>query len=315
MVSPPLLGTPALGVALPERVVPNAPIAARIGVAEGWIESRTGISERRVLGPDERLSDLATAAAERALDRSGVPRDEIDLVLVATTSADEVMPNTAPLVAHALGLSGAAFDVGAACTGFVAALSLAAGWLESGRARHVLVVGADALHRITDPDDRSTAALFGDGAGALVVGGRLGPRFGPFAFGADGSGAQNILAPRDGLIAMAGQETFRAAVRRLTETIPDAVERAGLGLDDIDLVVVHQANRRILRAVGERLGVPMERVVDCIDRYGNTSAATVPLALWEAEQDGRLREGSRVVLAAFGAGFTWGAGVVEWRGE
>jgi 3-oxoacyl-[acyl-carrier-protein] synthase-3 len=314
MASPAAIGVPALGVALPQRVVANAPIAARLGVDDDWIESRTGIRERRVLAPGERVTDLALLAAERALERAPVAREEIDLVLVATTSSDEVMPNTAPLVAHALGLRCAAFDVGAACTGFVAALSLATGWLETGRARHALVVGADALARITDPDDRATAALFGDGAGALVVGGALGPRFGSFAFGTDGAGAGNILAPRGGTIAMAGYETFRAAVGRLTEAIPAAVARAGLELDDVDLIVVHQANRRILRAVGERLGVPTERIVDCIDRYGNTSAATLPLALWTAEQDGRLVAGSRVVLAAFGAGFTWGAGVVEWGG-
>jgi 3-oxoacyl-[acyl-carrier-protein] synthase-3 len=304
----------ALGVALPEQVVPNAPIAARLGVAEGWIESRTGIRERHVMTPGERVSDLAALAGQRALSRADVPLDEVDLVLVATVSQDEVMPSTAPLVAHALGLDAAAFDVGAACTGFLGALALAAGWLESGRARHALVVGVDALAQRLDPDDRRTAALFGDGAGALLVGGRLGPHFGPFVFGVDGTGAGHIVARHGGTIAMAGQETFRAAVKRLSEAIPAAAERAGIGVDELDLVIVHQANSRILRAVGERLGLAPERVVDCIDRYGNTSAATLPLALWTAEQDGRLRPGDRAVLAAFGSGFTWGAGVVQWRG-
>jgi 3-oxoacyl-[acyl-carrier-protein] synthase III len=242
-----------------------------------------------------------------------VPLDEIDLVLVATTTADEIMPNAAPLVADALGLQHAqAFDVGAACTGYVAALSLAAGMLESGRARHALVIGADLMSRVLDLDDRRTAGLFGDGAGALLIGGRLGPRFGDFAFGVDGTGAGHIHVPRGGHMTMAGQETFRHAVNRLTEAIPAAAERAGLSLDEIDLVVVHQANSRILRSVGERLDLDPERVVDCIGRFGNTSAATIPLALWAAERDGRLVAGSRIVVAAFGAGFQWGAGVVEW---
>jgi len=236
-------------------------------------------------------------------------------VIVATMSADEITPNCAPLVAHALGAEhAAAFDVGAACTGYVAALSLAAGMLDSGRARHGLVIGADLMSRVLDLDDRRTAGLFGDGAGALLVGGELGPRFGDFAFGVDAGGAGHICVPRGGHMAMAGQETFRAAVKRLTEAIPAAAGRAGYTLDEIDLVVVHQANRRILRSVGERLDLAPSRVVDCIELFGNTSAATIPLALWAAEQDGQLHAGSRIVVAAFGAGFQWGAGVVEWTG-
>jgi 3-oxoacyl-[acyl-carrier-protein] synthase-3 len=303
----------AIGIALPERVVPNSEISGRLGVDDSWIETRTGIRERRHARPGERLTDLAIRAGRDAIERSGVPLEEVDLVLVATTTADEVMPNAAPLVADALGLPHAqAFDVGAACTGFVAALSLAAGMLDSGRARHALVIGADLMSRVLDLDDRRTAGLFGDGAGALLVGGRLGPRFGDFAFGVDGDGAPHICVPRGGHMTMAGQETFRAAVKRLTEAIPAAAARAGLGMDEIDLVVVHQANSRILRSVGERLDLDPERVVDCIGRFGNTSAATIPLALWAAERDGRLTAGSRIVVAAFGAGFQWGAGVVEW---
>jgi 3-oxoacyl-[acyl-carrier-protein] synthase-3 len=305
----------AIGVALPERIVGNAQIAERLGVDSGWIETRTGIHERRHAWPEERLTDFAIRAGRDALARAGVPREEVDLVLVATTTQDEVMPNAAPLVAHALGLPHAlAFDIGAACTSFVVAMSAAAGMLESGRARHALVIGADLMSRVLDPDDRRTAALFGDGAAAIVVGGRLGPRFGPFDFGVDGDGAAHIRVPQGGTMAMAGQETFRAAVKRLTEAIPAAAERAGLHLDDIDLIVVHQANQRILRAVGERLEVDPSRIVDCISRYGNTSAATVPLALYEAERAGLLVPGTRSVLAAFGAGFQWGAGVVEWTG-
>jgi 3-oxoacyl-[acyl-carrier-protein] synthase-3 len=305
----------AIGIALPERIVPNAEISGRLGVDDSWIETRTGIRERRHALPGERLTDLAIRAGQEAIDRADVPLDEIDLVLVATTTADEIMPNAAPLVADALGLPHAqAFDVGAACTGFVAALSLAAGMLESGRVRHALVIGADLMSRVLDLDDRRTAGLFGDGAGALLIGGRLGPRFGDFQFGVDAAGAGHIVVPRGGHMAMAGQETFRHAVARLTEAIPAAAARAGLGMDEIDLVVVHQANSRILRSVGERLELDPARVVDCIGRFGNTSAATIPLALWAAERDGRLVPGSRIVVAAFGAGFQWGAGVVEWTG-
>ncbi len=305
----------AIGIALPDNIVANAEIAQRLGVDDSWIETRTGIRERRHALPEERLTDFAIRAGQDAIDRADVPLDEIDLVLVATTTADEIMPNAAPLVADALGLHHAqAFDVGAACTGFVAALSLAAGMLDSGRARHALVIGADLMSRVLDLDDRRTAGLFGDGAGALLMGGALGPRFGDFAFGVDARGAGHICVPRGGHMSMAGQETFRAAVKRLTEAIPAAATRAGLGLDDIDLVVIHQANSRILRSVGERLELDPDRIVDCIGLFGNTSAATIPLALWAAEQDGRLVPGSRIVVAAFGAGFQWGAGVVEWTG-
>jgi 3-oxoacyl-[acyl-carrier-protein] synthase III len=312
----PLRTAAAIGIALPDNIVANAEIAERLGVDDTWIETRTGIRERRHALPGERLTDLAVRAGQDALDRAPeIPLEEIDLVLVATTTADEVMPNAAPLVADALGLHHAqAFDVGAACTGFVAALSLAAGMLDSGRARHALVIGADLMSRVLDLDDRRTAGLFGDGAGALLMGGSLGPRFGDFSFGVDAGGAGHICVPRGGNMAMAGQETFRAAVKRLTESIPAAAMRAGYTLDEIDLVVVHQANRRILRSVGERLGLDADRVVDCIELFGNTSAATIPLALWAAERDGQLVPGSRIVVAAFGAGFQWGAGVVEWTG-
>ncbi len=313
MPSPAATAPAALGIALPDRVVTNEEIGARIGRDPAWIESRTGIVERRWAAPQTTLADLAAAAGADALERAGLPREEVDLLLVATSTADAVFPNASPLVATALGLEHAApMDVGVACTGFVAALDLAAAKLESGRAQHALLIGADLLSRIVDPEDRGTALLFADGAGAMVVGGHFGPRFGRFRLGTEGAGATQIVAPHGGVISMAGQETFLAAVKRLTQAIPRAAQDSGWALDDVDLFVIHQANARILRAVGERLGLDAGRVVNDIARRGNTSAATIPLALHAAEQEGRLAEGAKVVVAAFGAGFTWGAGAFEW---
>jgi 3-oxoacyl-[acyl-carrier-protein] synthase III len=305
----------AIGACVPETVLANAPIADRIGVTDEWIVQRTGIHSRHVAAPGERLADLAAAAGRIALERAGLEGNELDLVLVATTTADEVLPNAAPLVADAVGAAGAgAMDIGAACTGFLSALSVAAGQIESGRATNVLIVGADLMFGITDPDDRRTAALFADGAGAAVLTATPGAgRIGPVTLGSDGANGDLIRVERvEALIRMQGQETFRHAVARLSQATLDAAALAAVALDDIDLFVYHQANGRILRAVGERLDLPPDRVVDCIERYGNTSAATLPLALATAEADGRLRPGDRVLLGAFGAGFTWGAGVIEW---
>ena len=309
----PAMTAQALGVALPERVVTNEEVGARIGRDPAWIESRTGIVERRWAGPDQTLASLAATAGANAIERSGIAKEDIDLLLLATSTADDIFPNAAPVVAAELGLEHAApMDVGVACTGFVAALDLAAAQLESGRAHHALVIGADLLSKIIDPEDRGTALLFADGAGAMVVGGRLGPRFGAFRLGTEGAGAAHIVAPHGGVIAMAGQETFLAAVKRLTEMIPLAAADSGWDVADVDLFVIHQANARILRAVGQRLGLDESRVVNDIARRGNTSAATIPLALHAAEQEGRLVPGAKIVVAAFGAGFTWGAGAFEW---
>ena len=305
----------AVGMAVPPTVVPNAAIAERLGVDDHWIVARTGISERRVLADGETLTDLATEAARRALAVAGVAAGEIDLVLAATASGDHHMPHTAPLVAAALGADRAgAMDVGAACTGFLYAVALATAQIESGRARQVLVIGADRLSKWVDPDDRRTAALFGDGAGAVVMGAVDGPsRIGPTVLRADGARAESIIAHReDSILRMEGHDTFKHAVLRLSEVTLQAVDAAGLGLEDVDLFVYHQANRRILQSVGQRLGLDTDRVVDCVERYGNTSAASIPIALAEAGAQGRLPDGARVLLAAFGSGFTWGGVVVEW---
>ena len=305
----------AIGAYLPGTVVANDPIAERIGVTDEWIVKRTGIHSRHMVAPGERLTDLAVKAGWYALEGAGMEAAELDMVLVATSTSDDLLPNAAPLVAHALGATHAgAIDLGAACTGFLSGLALGAAQIEAGRADSVLLIGADAMSRITDPDCRQTAALFADGAGAALLtrSGGVG-RIGPVTLGADGAGADLIVVDRDeALIRMNGHETFRHAVARMSAATVDALELAELGVEDIDVFVYHQANARILRAVGEVLGLPGDRIIDCIGTQANTSAATLPLALAHARDEGRLHDGARVLLGAFGAGFTWGAAVVEW---
>lgn len=305
-----------LGVAVPEMVVGNAEIAKRLGIDESWIVQRTGIHERRVARPGERLYELAARAAERALGAGGLAAGDLDLVLVATTSNDELMPGASPRVAAAIGAERAgAIDVNAACTGFVSALALGCGQIEAGRAERVLVVGADLMTQLTDPEDRGTAAVFADGAGAVVLQAAAEGRVGPILLGADGANADLIYTPKDtGKTVMQGHETFRHAVDRMAEVTLEATAAAGLALAEIDVFAYHQANGRILRSVGERLELPADRVVNCIDRFGNTSAASIPLALEQARLAGDLVPGATVLIGAFGAGLTWGATVIEWGG-
>jgi 3-oxoacyl-[acyl-carrier-protein] synthase-3 len=307
-------GIAAIGAAVPERAVANEAIGERVGVDGDWIASRTGVHERRVAAPDATLTELAADATRPALERAGIAPSDIDLVLVATSTPDEIVPNAAPLVAERIGAERAgAIDIGAACTGFVSALDMAAATVESGRAEVVLTIGAELMSRVIDYDDKRTAGLFGDGAGAaIVVPGGPG-RIGPIRLHSDGAGSRNVTASHaERKIRMDGRATFRAAVARLSEVTLEVVDDAGVSLDEIDLFVYHQANSRILSSVGERLSLPRERVVDSLARHGNTSAASVPIALDEAHGDGRLENGSTVLLAAFGAGLTWGAGIVEW---
>jgi len=307
----------SVAVELPEGVLTTADLAQQLGLSEEWIMSRTGIRERRCATPDERLSDFSARAGAQALARAGVDAADLDLVLVATMTPDELTPNTAPLVAHALGaVRAGAYDVGAACTGWLSGLGLGAGQIESGRADLVLLVGADFITRITDYGDKSTAPLFADAAAAVVLGSASPAsvgRIGPVVLRCDGSHANTIHATHeDRVLRMDGPEVYRNAIMRMTEVTGEAVASAGLKLDDIDLFVYHQANARITRALGERLGLAPERVVDVVEHLGNASAATVPVALHAAEEDGRLVTGSRVLVSAFGAGFTWGGSVIEW---
>jgi 3-oxoacyl-[acyl-carrier-protein] synthase III len=307
-------GIAGLGIALPPESVASDAIAERIGLASGWIERRTGIRARRRASADMRLTDLAADAARAALADSELLPSDVDTVLVATLSADEVTPNAAPQVAHAIGATGAsAIDVGAACTGFVSGLALGAAMIEAGRAHNVLLVGAEILSRHTNFDDRSTAGLFGDGAGAVVLTPGGGRAIGRAVLGSDGSAAPYILAPREtGLITMDGHETFKRAVRTLTANAIETIDANGLQLHDIDLFVLHQANGRILSAVRDSLGVASERMLDTIADVGNTSAASIPLALAGAREAGLLADGATLLLGAVGAGFTWGAVVVKW---
>lgn len=303
-----------LGAALPATSVPNDVVAARIGVEDGWIERRTGIEARRRLAADETLVGLAVEAARDALRDARVTPQELDLVVAATTGSDDLLPNLAPLVAGGLGAHAAgAFDVGLACTGFVAALSAASAQIEAGRADRVLVLGADAMTQYLDQDDPVTGALFGDGAGAVVLGAGGDGHVGPITLGSDAGEAAVVGIPRTtGRIVMDGHGTFVQAVRRLEQGTREAVAAAGLLLDEVDLLVYHQANRRILTSLTQRLGVDPARVVDAIAPTGNTSAASLPLALDAARADGRLTPGARVLLGAVGSGFAWGAGVVTW---
>ena len=307
-------GIVGLGAALPERRVANAEIATRLGVSVEWIERRTGIAERRYAAPGERVSDLASAAGRVALQNAGLEANELDMILVATLAADEITPATAPFVAHELGAGSiAAIDVGAACAGALAALAHATAWIEAGRGRNVLVIGAEIATRLLDFDDPRTAPLFADGAGALVVSADAPGQIGPFVLGSDGSAARAIRATRArGVLEMEGHETFLLAVETLSQSTREVLELAELALEDVDLFVYHQANSRILAAVADRLELPRQRVFDCIASLGNTSAASVPLALGEAVRVGALTPGARVLLGAVGAGLVWGATVLTW---
>lgn len=305
----------SLGTCLPRRAVPNAPIAEHLGVDDRWIVKRIGVHERRMVEPDERLTDLALGAARQALERAQLDPAELDLILVGTFTQDEILPNAAPLMAGALGATRAGgVDLGAACMGFLSGVALAAGQIETGRADNVLVVGAECLTRFLDMDDRRTAPLIGDGAGAVVMTAVDPPgRIGPCVLRADDSSRDIVYMTRADLkLRMEGQETFVYAVDYLSQVTLEAIAAAGLTLGDIDVFVYHQANARITKAVGQRLGLPTEHVVDCIETIGNTSAASIPLALAAAERDGMLFDGARLLLSAIGAGFTWGAAVVEW---
>ncbi|WP_416900797.1 beta-ketoacyl-ACP synthase 3 [Micromonospora echinospora] len=308
-----------VGAALPAVVVGNDHFS-RLGVTDEWIVHRTGVRQRYRLGADERLVDLATAAGAAALADSGVAADEVDSVVVATTTADRISPGLAPEVAHRLGTRApGAVDVNGACTGFLYALDYAMLRVDAGRADCVLVVGADAMSRITDEDDRSTAVLFGDAAGAVVVRAERGarragcPQF--LSFGSAGDHVGLLHVERDDpTVRMAGGEVYEFAVEAMAHEIRQVCHACGVRTDDLDLLVSHQANARIVRAVARRLGSPDHQVAVYLDRFGNTSAASIPLAVAEAQREGRLTPGARLGMTAFGAGLTWGAGVVNWKG-
>lgn len=313
----------------PKRVMTNDEFAAILDTSDQWIRERTGIRERRVAGPDESNACMAKAAAEQVLVETGVPAAELDALVVATCSPDRLLPSQACDVQALLGAThAAAFDVQAACTGFLYALNVAEGLVASDQARTVLVVASEKLTSIMDWSDRTTAVLFGDGAGATLVRPSANGR-GILAsyMRADGTLAELLYRPGGGAahppdaalltdhsyyIKMAGREVFKAAVRSMADACDKALARAGLTAADIDLLIPHQANIRIIEATAKHAGVPMEKVYVNVDRYGNTSAASIAIALDEAVREGRLVPGMKVLFVAFGAGFTWASTVVQW---
>ena len=303
-------GIAGVGMALPGRRVPSTEIEARLGLEPGWVERRTGIVARRHADPGETVASLSIEAARQALEGAGVAGADVDLVLVATATNEVQLPNVAPLVAGAIGTTGGAMDVGAACAGFVSGLSLATSMIETGRADTVLLVGAEVLSRWLDHDDRRTAPIFGDGAGAAVLTAGTGS-VGPVALRCAPELSQLLVADTGfGPIVMEGHETFVAAVTLLSEVIGRALEDAGPAVDDVDLFIPHQANARILRVVAKNLGIDETRFVDALSEFGNTSAASVPIGLAVAHAAGRLEPGQRVLLAGVGAGFNAAATVV-----
>jgi len=316
-----------LGIRLPDRVVTNDDLAKVLDTSDEWIRTRTGIRERHVVAPAEATSDLAAAAAAAALEDAGIGIEDVTAIVVATTTPDHTIPGTAPLVAAKLGSQAAAFDVNAACSGFIYALRVGAGLLATGDGV-VVVVGAEALTRIVDPTDRSVAVLFGDGAGAVVLVPDENAHLGPFVLGADGNDPSmlwtasggtrrpvddDVLAERSQYLTMRGGDVYRNAVTRMVQASRDVLGKAGLEVADVDLFVGHQANVRILDAVADRLGLESEHNHVSVDRHGNTSAASIPLALADARDQGRLSAGDTVLLAAFGAGLTWAACLLTWQ--
>lgn len=319
------VGILAMGMYAPSKIMTNHDFEAKLETSDEWIVSRTGIKERRIAADNEFTSNLAFGAVEDLIRRHGPSALEgVDLVIVATNTPDALFPSTAALVQHHFGLKAGAYDLLAGCPGWGYALSQAYAMVQTGMARKVLAIGAEALSKILDWDDRSTAVLFGDGAGAAVIGPvKAGYGFKSFVLGSDGSGAKDLygrcLAPNlpDGTsmanrVFMNGREVFKFAVRVMNTATIEAIEKAGLQPSDIKLFIPHQANLRIIEAARERLGLPWERVVVNVDRYGNTSTASMPLALQESLDAGRIQEGDHLLFVTFGAGLTWAASVLTW---
>jgi 3-oxoacyl-[acyl-carrier-protein] synthase-3 len=314
-----------LGCKVPDRVVTNDDLKQYVDTSDEWIRERTGIRERRMASKDEALSDLALPASVDALAQAGVEGKDIDLLIVATVTPDMSFPSTGAILADRLGATdAAAYDLSAGCTGFMYALAQAYGMLAGGLARRALVVGGDVLSRILDWEDRSTLVLFGDGAGAVVVEAVPDRGFLGFELGADGAGGASlwlpgsgsrIFADPDGLVKMNGREVYKFATRILVQSAQDIMERCGVTIDDVDVYVPHQANMRIIDHATRKLGVSSEKVVVNVDRYGNTSSGSIPLALADAAQDGRLKPGKLVLMTGMGAGLTWGSALIRWTKE
>lgn len=317
------------GAYLPERILTNAELETMVDTNDEWIVTRTGVRERRIARPDEATSDMSIPAAKQALEEAGVAAEDLDLIIVGTVTPDMIFPNTACLVQSGIGATKAlCFDLSAACSGFLYSLETARGLLLSGLYETALVIGADKMSAVTDWEDRGTCILFGDGAGAVVLKKTVTHRgIMATSSGADGSlgdllvipgggsrcpASQESVAQHQHVVKMAGNNVFKHAVRCMTVAGRDALEKAGLTIEDVDWVIPHQANMRIVQAISDRVGIPMERFIVNLDRLGNTTAATVPLALDEGVRDGRIKRGDVLLTIVFGGGFTWGATVLEY---
>ena len=322
-----------LGVAVPERVVPNSWFEERLETSDQWIVDRTGIRERHFAGPEDTVASLSATAAAQALGQAGLGAADLDAIVLGTATPDRLLPATACDLQALLGATNAfALDIDAACPGFLFALSMAEGLIAAGQAENILVLGAEKLTAITDFEDRGTAVLFGDGAGAVVLrptspegsaprgilssylksDGRLADLLYRPGGGSRHPISNEVVAERSQFMKMQGREVFKAAVLAMAEACDVALQRAGLRGEDIDLLVPHQANLRIIDATARHAGVPMDKVMVNVERYGNTSSASIPLALAQAEAEGRIGPGSVVLLVAFGAGFTWASSVIRW---
>jgi 3-oxoacyl-[acyl-carrier-protein] synthase-3 len=332
MIQRPFARITGLGVAVPSRVVTNADFEARLDTSDQWIVERTGIRERHYAGPEDSVASLSRDAAQQAMERAGITATDLDSIVVGTATPDRLLPSTACDLQALLGAErAAAFDISAACPGFLYAIAVAEGLIASGQSEISLVIGAEKLTAITDMTDRSTAILFGDAAGAVVIqrtpGGTGAPgilstfiksdgRLGDLLYRPGGGSAdplsEKVLAERSHFIKMAGREVFKAAVIAMSDACDQALARAGVTADQIDLLIPHQANLRIIEATAKHAGMPKDRVMVNVDRYGNTSSASIPLAIDQALEEGRIGPGSLLLLVSFGAGFTWASAVIRW---
>lgn len=319
----------SIGIYLPEKILTNADLEKMVDTSDEWITTRTGIKERRIAADSQTSSDLGVAAAKMALEKANLKAEEVDLILVATNTPDTIFPSTASWIQRKLGIKEIpAFDLQAGCTGALYGLIVAEGLILSGTCRRILLVAVDILSKITNWEDRSTCVLFGDGAGAFILE-ESQDQSGLIShfWGADGSLGELLILPGGGTlhpanemtireklhyIRMKGNDVFKHAVKRMGEAALEAVKKAGLEKDQVDYLIPHQANLRIIDATGARLGLLKERIVVNVDKYGNMSVATIPVALYELENEGRLKSGDIVVMVAFGAGFTWASAVYRW---
>jgi 3-oxoacyl-[acyl-carrier-protein] synthase-3 len=311
-----------IGAYAPERVLTNDDLSKLVDTSDEWIMERTGIRERRIAADSQALSDLSLPGAQQALEQAGIGGADIDLLIVATVTPDMMFPSTSAILADQLGAKdAAAYDLTAGCTGFIYAVVQAYGMIAAGLSKRALVVGGDVLSRILDWSDRSTVVLFGDGAGAVVLEPSEEAGFLAFELGSDGAGGEHLWLPGSGsrkfedperFVKMNGREVFKFATRVLVSSAEAVLERQGMSIEDVDVYVPHQANVRIIDHATKKLGIPSDRVVINVDRYGNTSSGSIPLALADAQADGRLREGSLVLMTGMGAGLTWGSALLRW---